>query len=79
MPINANFAVIEIGMNSPGEIRPLAKLANLDIAMVLNVSAVHLKSFKNVQEIAYAKSEILRTYPQKLQLLLIMTYLQRQL
>jgi UDP-N-acetylmuramoyl-tripeptide--D-alanyl-D-alanine ligase len=65
MPINANFAVIEIGMNSPGEIRPLAKLANLDIAMVLNVSAVHLKSFKNVQEIAYAKSEIFENLSSK--------------
>ena len=65
MPMDVDFAVIEIGMNNPGEIRPLAKLANLDIAIVLNVSAVHLKSFKNVHEIAYAKSEIFENLSSK--------------
>ena len=65
MPMDVDFAVIEIGMNNPGEIRPLAKLANLDVAIVLNVSAVHLKSFKNVHEIAYAKSEIFENLSSK--------------
>ena len=65
MPMDVDFAVIEIGMNNPGEIRPLAKLANLDVAIVLNVSAVHLKSFKNVNEIAYAKSEIFENLSSK--------------
>lgn len=58
MPIETNFAVIEIGMNNPDEIRPLAKLANLDVAIVLNVAPVHLKAFENVEGIAYAKAEI---------------------
>ena len=65
MPMDVDFAVIEIGMNNLGEIRPLAKLANLDVAIVLNVSAVHLKSFKNVHEIAYAKSEIFENLSSK--------------
>ncbi|MDB9729858.1 UDP-N-acetylmuramoyl-tripeptide--D-alanyl-D-alanine ligase, partial [Amylibacter sp.] len=58
MPKNSDFAIIEIGMNSPNEIRPLAKLAALDVAIVLNVAPVHLKAFKNVEEIAFAKAEI---------------------
>ena len=58
MPERTDFAIIEIGMNNPNEIRPLAKLAKLDIAIVLNVAPVHLKAFKNVEGIAYAKAEI---------------------
>jgi len=58
MPKETDFAVIEIGMNNPDEIRPLAKLAKLDVAIVLNVAPVHLKAFKNIEGIAYAKAEI---------------------
>ena len=58
MPERTDFAIIEIGMNNPNEIRPLAKLAKLDIAIVLNVAPVHLKAFQNVEGIAYAKAEI---------------------
>lgn len=65
MPKNSDFAIIEIGMNSPNEIRPLAKLAALDVAIVLNVAPVHLKAFKNVEEIAFAKAEIFENLTSK--------------
>ena len=58
MPEKTDYAIIEIGMNNPNEIRPLAKLAKLDVAIVLNVAPVHLKAFKNVDGIAHAKAEI---------------------
>ncbi|MES2549061.1 MAG: UDP-N-acetylmuramoyl-tripeptide--D-alanyl-D-alanine ligase, partial [Pseudomonadota bacterium] len=45
MPQDADFAVIEIGMNHPGEIAPLARLARLDVAMVTTVAPAHLEAF----------------------------------
>ncbi len=58
MPQDTEFAVIEIGMNHPGEIAPLSKLAKPDVAMVTNVAAVHLEAFNNVAEIAVEKASI---------------------
>ena len=58
MPEDSAFGVIEIGMNHPREIAPLVKMARPHIAMITNVAAVHLGAFKNVDEIAVAKSEI---------------------
>ncbi len=59
MPQDADFAVIEIGMNHPGEIAPLAKLAQLDIAMITTVAAAHLEAFGSVDDIAVEKSAII--------------------
>jgi UDP-N-acetylmuramoyl-tripeptide--D-alanyl-D-alanine ligase len=44
-------------MNHPDEIRPLAKLANLDVAIVTNVAAVHMEAFESIEQIAHAKAE----------------------
>ena len=75
MPKETDFAVIEIGMNNPDEIRPLAKLAKLDVAIVLNVAPVHLKAFKNIEGIAYAKAEIFENLSSSNTAILIVTYL----
>jgi UDP-N-acetylmuramoyl-tripeptide--D-alanyl-D-alanine ligase len=58
MPKDTDFGVIEIGMNHPGEITPLVKMAQPHVAIINNVAAVHLGAFKNVDEIAHAKCEI---------------------
>ena len=58
MPSDTEFGVIEIGMNHPGEIRPLVKMARPHVAIITNVAAVHLGAFKDVNEIAHAKAEI---------------------
>lgn len=58
MPRDTDFAVIEIGMNHPGEIGPLAVMADLDVAVITTVAAVHMAAFKDVTEIAEAKAEI---------------------
>ncbi|WP_371157062.1 UDP-N-acetylmuramoyl-tripeptide--D-alanyl-D-alanine ligase [Jannaschia sp. 2305UL9-9] len=44
-PPDADFAVVEIGMNHPGEIGPLAKMAAPHVAMVTIVAPVHLEAF----------------------------------
>ncbi|MEL7273590.1 MAG: UDP-N-acetylmuramoylalanyl-D-glutamyl-2,6-diaminopimelate--D-alanyl-D-alanine ligase [Pseudomonadota bacterium] len=58
MPEATDYAVIEIGMNHPGEITPLVKFARPHVAIINNVAAVHLGAFNSVDEIALAKSEI---------------------
>ncbi len=58
MPRDTDFAVIEIGMNHSGEITPLAQMADLDVALITTVAAVHLASFSGIEEIAHAKAEI---------------------
>lgn len=58
MPVDADFAVIEIGMNHPGEIAPLARLAQLDVAMVTTVAPAHLEAFDSVEGIAHEKASI---------------------
>jgi UDP-N-acetylmuramoyl-tripeptide--D-alanyl-D-alanine ligase len=59
MPAEADFAVIEIGMNHPGEIAPLARLAKLDVAVVTIVAPAHLEAFDSVEGIAHEKAAIM--------------------
>ncbi len=58
MPADADFAVIEIGMNAPGEIAPLAKLADLDVAIITTVAPAHLFAFADIDGIAREKASI---------------------
>ncbi len=58
MPRDAKFAVIEIGMNHPGEIAPLSRLARPHAAIITTVAAVHMAAFRSEAEIAFAKAEI---------------------
>src|SRR5690606_7507270 len=58
MPVDCDYAVFEIGMNHPGEIRPLVKLVRPHIAVVTMVAAAHLGHFSSLEEIARAKGEI---------------------
>jgi UDP-N-acetylmuramoyl-tripeptide--D-alanyl-D-alanine ligase len=58
MPADTAFAVIEIGMNHPGEIAPLARLARLDVAMITTVAPAHLEAFDSVEGIAREKAAI---------------------
>jgi UDP-N-acetylmuramoyl-tripeptide--D-alanyl-D-alanine ligase len=58
MPADTEFAVIEMGMNHPGEITPLSLLARPHVALITAVEPVHLAAFRSVEEIADAKAEI---------------------
>ena len=52
------FGVFEIGMNHPGEITPLARLARPHVALILAVEAVHSAFFGGIEDIADAKAEV---------------------
>lgn len=58
MPEDTDFAVLEMGMNHPGEIQPLSDLARPDVAIITTVQPVHLEYFDGIQGIADAKAEI---------------------
>ncbi|MEO0938463.1 MAG: UDP-N-acetylmuramoyl-tripeptide--D-alanyl-D-alanine ligase [Pseudomonadota bacterium] len=59
MPQDTEFAVIEIGMNAPGEIAPLSRMARPHVALITTVAAVHLEAFENVAGIAVEKASII--------------------
>ena len=58
MPVDTRFAVIEMGMSAPGEIRALTRLVRPDAALITWVSAAHSAFFNSTVEIADAKAEI---------------------
>ena len=58
MPRDSRFAVIEIGMNHPGEIAPLARLARPHVALVTTVAPAHLEAFAGLADIAREKASI---------------------
>ncbi|WP_298842348.1 UDP-N-acetylmuramoyl-tripeptide--D-alanyl-D-alanine ligase [uncultured Roseobacter sp.] len=59
MPADTEFAVIEIGMNHPGEIAPLSKMARPHVALITTVAAAHLEAFEDITGIAVEKASIL--------------------
>ena len=58
MPEDTEFAIIEIGMNHPGEIAPLSRLARPHVGVVTTVAAAHLEAFDNITGIAVEKAAI---------------------
>jgi UDP-N-acetylmuramoyl-tripeptide--D-alanyl-D-alanine ligase len=56
-------AVIEMGMNHPGEIDYLTKLACPTIALINNAAAAHLAGLGSVEAVARAKGEIYAGLP----------------
>ncbi|MFW6131731.1 MAG: UDP-N-acetylmuramoyl-tripeptide--D-alanyl-D-alanine ligase [Candidatus Aminicenantaceae bacterium] len=53
------IAVLEMAMSSPGEIQRLTQIAPPDISVITNIAPVHLQFFKDIEQIAEAKKEIL--------------------
>tara|TARA_B100000780_G_scaffold98266_1_gene68588 strand:- start:785 stop:3637 length:2853 start_codon:yes stop_codon:yes gene_type:complete len=56
---NDDFGIFEIGMDKKGEIDFLSKIIKPDVGVITNVSYAHAKNFKNIKQIALAKSEII--------------------
>ena len=57
---NDAFGIFEIGMDKKGEIDYLSKIIKPDVGVITNISYAHIKNFKNISEIALAKSEIIK-------------------
>jgi UDP-N-acetylmuramoyl-tripeptide--D-alanyl-D-alanine ligase len=52
------YAVIEMGMNHPGEIEYLSHMASPDVAVINNAQRAHLGMLGSVEAVAHAKGEI---------------------
>jgi MurE/MurF fusion protein len=57
---NDEFGVFEIGMDKKGEIDYLSKIIRPEVGVITNISYAHAKNFKNIKQIALAKSEIIK-------------------
>ncbi|MBC7743189.1 MAG: UDP-N-acetylmuramoyl-tripeptide--D-alanyl-D-alanine ligase [Bdellovibrionaceae bacterium] len=57
-PPDAEFAVVEMGMNHAGEITQLVQIAEPDVVICTMVGTAHLEFFGTQKNIAAAKSEI---------------------
>jgi len=60
---DADYAVLELGMNHAGELHDLSLMAKPDVALITTVAAAHLEHFPSVAAIADAKSEIFDGLP----------------
>ena len=60
MPADSAFCVAEIGMNHPGEIAPLARLARPHVAVITAVEKAHVGFLGSIEAIADEKASILR-------------------
>lgn len=58
MPVDTDYGVFELGMNHPGEIRPLVAMVRPHIAIITKIAPVHLGFFSSLEKIADAKAEI---------------------
>ena len=54
-----NFGVFEVGMNKFNEIYRLSSIIKPDVGIITNISEAHLENFRNISDIAKAKSEII--------------------
>lgn len=58
MPVETEVSVIEVGTNHPGEIAPLSKLAQPNVAMLLNVLPAHVGNFESLAALTKEKLSI---------------------
>lgn len=55
-----DVALLEMGMNRPGEIARMTEIADPDIACIINIQGAHLAGLHNIEGVARAKGELFR-------------------
>jgi UDP-N-acetylmuramoyl-tripeptide--D-alanyl-D-alanine ligase len=63
MTTQHDMAVLEMGMNAPGEIRSLAAIARPDVGAITNIAPAHIGFFLSLEAIMRAKLELFETLP----------------
>ncbi len=58
LPDDIEYAIIEMGMNAPGELNKLSNQVIPDIAVITTISEGHLEFFDSIEKIADAKCEV---------------------
>lgn len=59
------WAIVELGMNAPGEIERLCRICRPDIGIITNAGAAHLEGLGSVENVARAKGELLPAVPKE--------------
>ncbi|MBS0641097.1 MAG: UDP-N-acetylmuramoyl-tripeptide--D-alanyl-D-alanine ligase [Acetobacteraceae bacterium] len=59
-PLEARYCVAEIGMNHPGEIAPLTRLAQPHVAVITTIAAAHIGNMGSIEAIADEKASIMQ-------------------
>lgn len=62
-PHDAEYVVLEMGMNHAGEIRDLCRIASPDSSLVSNIGPAHIGILGSLENIARAKAEIFENMP----------------
>ena len=62
IPYNTEICILELGMNSYGEIKKLAEIAKPHIAIITNIGDAHIGNFSTNIEIAREKSDIFQYF-----------------
>lgn len=62
LPIEADYAVFEIGMNHAGEIATLVDMVRPHCAIITHIGEAHIENFASMQALAQAKAEILTAF-----------------
>jgi UDP-N-acetylmuramoyl-tripeptide--D-alanyl-D-alanine ligase len=65
-----DFAVLEMGMNHPGEIWRLAEISRPDVGVITNVGPAHLENLGSLANVAAAKEELALALPPRATLIL---------
>ena len=60
-----NFCVLEMGMNSFGEIRTLADVASPDVGTITTVGKAHLEGMGDLEGVARAKGELVENFTEE--------------
>ena len=62
-PRGTEALVLEMAMRGEGQIAELARVAEPDVGVVVNVGPVHLELLETVERVAAAKAELIRALP----------------
>ena len=57
---NHEWAVLEMGMNRPGEIERLTEICSPDVGVITNIGPAHLEGLGSLDAVAKAKGELLK-------------------
>ncbi len=61
----AEYLVAEVGANDIGEIEPLAKLVQPDVAILTSIDQAHLEGFGNCETVLREKAKLLEALPKE--------------
>jgi UDP-N-acetylmuramoyl-tripeptide--D-alanyl-D-alanine ligase len=58
-PAGTEVLVLEMGMRGPGQIAELARIAEPDVGVIVNIGPVHLELMGSIEAVAAAKAELI--------------------